>query len=161
MVLDRDYPMTRTQVRILFVGLVIMVAIGIALFGGYLPGIKPNLSGPAIAMVNGHPYYTEASPLKIPFLTNSTPPWNVSFRNVTFELSLSDWYSATGGIVRGTGSEVNGTRYSFELGELLANGSRAQLYLSPDGVFGVGWGGGWLGGFTAELLVSTSYSDTA
>jgi hypothetical protein len=160
MVLDRDYPMTRTQVRILLVGLAVMAVIGVALFGGYLPGIKPNLSGPAIATVDGRQYYTEATPLKIPFLANSTPPWNVSFRNVTFELSLSDWYSATGGIVRGNGTEASGTRYPFELGELFANGSRAQLYLSPDGVFGVGWGGGWLGGFSAELLVSTSYSGT-
>jgi hypothetical protein len=155
MVLERDYPMTRTQVRVLVVGLAVMAAFGIALFGGFIPGEKPNYAQPTIDTINGHRYYVEPTLLHYPVTVgaNSSAPWNVTFHNVTFELEVTGWYYLTGGIIQGTGVEPNGTHYSFALG-VLPNGSRPTLYLSPDGVFGAEWTGGWFGPVTMLLLVA-------
>jgi len=157
MVLERDYPMTGLQRKVLVVGLVVMSAIGIALFGGLIPGVKPNYTAPAIVSVGGHLYYAEPTLLHYPVASNATSPWNVTFHNVTFQLAMTGWYYLTGGIVRGTGSEPNGTHYPFVLG-VLPNGSRPTLYLSPDGVFGAAWAGGWLGPVTVTLLVEVPTS---
>jgi hypothetical protein len=151
--MDHDYPMSRQAVGVLVVGLVVMVAIGIALFGGFVPGIHPNLTAPAVVTVQGHQYYTEPTPLHIPLFTNSSGPWNVTFHNVTFELWVTNWYSATGGIVHGHGTELNGTTDSFVLGGPIPNGTRVSLYLSPDLEWGASWVGGVAGGFSAQLLV--------
>ena len=156
-VLDRDYPMTRRQVRVLAVGLAVMVGIGLALFGGLIPGLKPNYQEPTVVVVAGHEYFVEIVPLHVPFLTNTSAPWNVSFRNVSFELQLANWYSNTGGWVEGIGTESNGTHYPFVLGEVFPNGTRATLYVSPDSVFGASYLGGWLGGVVIHLLVETTY----
>ena len=160
MVLERDYPMTRTQGRILVIGFAIMIAAGIVLFGGLIPGVKPNFAPPSTASIEGHEYDTALTPLHVPVTTNSTGPWNVSYHRVVFELWLSDWYSFTGGIVHGSGVEANGTSYPFELGQTSANGSRVQLYISPDWVFGVAWVGGIFGGFNARLFVEQNYTAT-
>lgn len=149
--------MSRTQLRVLAVGIGAMAVVGIALFGGLIPGLRPNYSSPATTTLAGHQYYVDSSPLSIPFLSNNTPPWNVTFHGVTFELRLTNWYSVTGGIVHGNGTEANGTRYAFTLGERLPNGSRPALFISPDSVFAAAWAGGWLGGFTIGLLVEVSY----
>jgi hypothetical protein len=140
MLFQRDYPMTGLQKRVLVVGLVVMVAIGVALFGGFIPGIKPNYSAPTIDTVEGHSYYVEPTLLHYSFLTNSTTPWNVAFHNVSFELEMTGFYYFTGGILQGTGTEPNGTHYSFALG-LFPNGTRTTLYLSPDWEFGADWSG--------------------
>ncbi len=161
MALDRDFPMTLTQVRVLVVGLAAMAAIGIALFGGFLPGLRPNYSAADITTVAGHRYYVESSLLSTPVFANSTAPWNVTFHNVTFELRLTNWYSLQGGIVHGNGTEANGTRYAFTLGELLPNGSRSTFFLSPDLIFAASWTGGWFGGPTIGLLVEVSYAPAA
>jgi hypothetical protein len=157
MVLERDYPMTPLQMRALVIGLVVMSAIGIALFGGFIPGEKPNYSAPTTATIDGRLYFAEPTLLHYPLLGNATSPWNVTFHNVTFQLQMTGWYYLTGGILRGTGSEPNGTHYSFLLG-LLPNGSRPTFFLSPDGVFGAAWGGGWLGPATVLLLVEAATS---
>lgn len=157
MVMDRDFPMTRLQWRVLVVGLVVLAAVGIALFGGFIPGLKPNYSQAAIVTVDGRSYYVEPSPLHYPILTNSTSPWNVTFHNVSFQFEMTGWFYFTGGILQGTGTELNGTHYSFVLG-LLPNGSRPTLYLSPDGVFGANWAGGWFGSISVVLLVEVSPS---
>jgi hypothetical protein len=149
--------MTRLQARVLVIGLVVMIAIGIALFGGYIPGLKPNYSAPDIRLVDGHRYYALVTPLHYPGFTNISAPWNVSFRNVTFELQCVNWYSSTGGIVVATGTESNGTHYAFVMGQTLPNGTRSTLYLSPDRVFGASYPGGWFGGIAITLLVATSY----
>jgi hypothetical protein len=140
MLFERDYPMTGPQKRALVVGLVVMAAIGIALFGGFIPGIKPNYSQPTIDTIDGHSYYVEPVLLHYPILSNSSSPWNVTFHNVSFQLEMTGWFYFTGGLVQGTGTEPNGTHYSFVLG-LLPNGSRPTLYISPDAVFGAGWAG--------------------
>jgi hypothetical protein len=159
MVLDRDYPTTPLQRRVLAIGLVVMIAIGIALFGGFLPGVKPNFSPPSTTTLNGHEYFVEATALHGPLFSNSSAPWNVTFHNVTFELRLTNWYSLWGGIVHFNGTEANGTRYMFALGQVLPNGSRAMLYVSPDSVFAAWWLGGLLAGPSVQLLVEVSYSE--
>jgi hypothetical protein len=152
MVIDQDFPMTRQQMRVMAVGLAVMAAVGIALFGGFIPGLKPNFSQPTVDAVDGHLYYVEPTLLHYPALGNTSQPWNVTFHNVTFVLEVTGWYYLTGGIVAGTGTEPNGTHYSFALGEF-PNGSRPTLYISPDHAFGVDWTGGWLGPVAALLLV--------
>ncbi len=153
MVLEHDYPMTRTQVTVMVVGLVIMAAVGIALFGGLLPGVKPDLNFPSEVTINGQLYHFARSSLHTPLFSNQSQPWNVSFENVSFEFWLTNWYSWFGGVVHGVGTEVNGTAYAFEIGATTANGSRSPLYLSPDGAFGVAWPGGLTGGTYVDLLV--------
>ncbi len=153
--------MTRRQVRALVVGLVVMTAVGVALFGGLIPGWRPNYAAPLETTIAGHQYDEQVVPLHPPPTSNAGPRWNVSFRNVTFELQLTDWYSSAGGIVVGTGLERDGTNYSFELGQMFPNGSRTMLYVSPDSVFGASFVGGWIGGLTLTLLVESSYPTLA
>jgi hypothetical protein len=149
MVLDHDFPMTDLQRRVLVVGLLVMSAIGIALFGGFIPGLKPNYSQPTIDTINGHRYYVEPSLLHIPFLSNSSSPWSVAFHGVSFQLQMTRWSFFTGGIIAGTGTEPNGTTYSFALGHF-PNGTRTIWYFSPDNVFGADWSSGSL---SVQLLV--------
>lgn len=158
MVLDHDVPMTPLERRILVVGLVVMAVFGIALFGGVIPGLRPNYSVSDVAILGGHSYFVGSTPLHVPTLGNSTPPWNVSFHNVTFGLWLTNWNSLRGGEVHGNGTERNGTDYAFTLGEILPNGTRTELFLSPDRVFAVSWAGGWFGGPEVELWVLQAYA---
>ncbi len=154
MVLDRDYPITRRGAQLTILGLLIMAVIGVLLFGGFLPGIHPDFSGPDIVTLQGHQYYEAPTVLHVPIgLVNSTDPWNVTFHNVTFRLWLTNWYSGPGGLVNGDVTEPNGTSYPFVLGGYDLNGSRAFLYLSPDRFFGASWAGGPLGGPVAQLFV--------
>lgn len=154
MVLDQDFPISRRQAQITVVGLVVMAVSGILLFGGFLPGLHPDFSAPAIVTLDGHSYYIEPTVLQVPLpVGTSSGPWNVTFHNVTFTLWLTGWYSGPGGIVHGIGTEPNGTAYPFSLGGYAANGTRANLFLSPDSAFGCAWTGGPFGGVTAQLLV--------
>ncbi len=154
MVLDQDYPIGRRQAQITVLGLVIMAIIGGLLFGGFLPGVHPDFTAPAIATLDGHQYYVEPIVLQVPLpVSTSSSPWNVTFHNVTFTLWLTDWYSGPGGIVHGIGTEPNGTAYPFSLGGYATNGTRITLFLSPDYAFGGAWTGGPFGGVTAQLLV--------
>ena len=151
--IDRDFPMTRTQRRVILVGIAVWLVVGVLLFGGFLTGVKPDFSMTGLTTIDGQSYHYENSPLRTPTFTNSTSPWNVTFFNVTFELWLTNWYSMTGGVLNGVGTEPNGTAYPFALGSPLPNGTRTTLYLSPDLVFGVAWTGGWLAGYFAQLYV--------
>jgi hypothetical protein len=151
--MDKDVPMTPRDVKFLIVGLAVMVVVGIALFGGLLPGIHPNYTAPLVVTYQGHQFYAEVTPLHIPIFVNNSSPWNVTFRNVTFEIWLTNWYSGTGGIVNGIGTEMNGTSSPFSLGSQLPNGSRLTVYVAPDYGWGAAWTGGAFGGFAVQLLV--------
>lgn len=151
--MDRDFPMTRTQRQLLVIGFAVMIAAGIVLFGGFLPGLKPSLATTGLATIQGHSYHFEYSAAQYPLLRNVSNPWNVTFYNVTFELWLTHLYSITGPELHGIGTEPNGTAYTFALGQILPNGARATFFLSPDLVFAVGWTGGWTGAFLAQLYV--------
>ncbi len=153
MVMDRDYPMTRRQVTVMVAGLLIMTGIGIALFGGYLPGIHPKFSTVGLADLAGHQYHVFQTFLHVPLWTNYSAPWNVTFDNISFVLWVTNWYSPQGAVVHGMGSEPNGTSYLFAVGNLLPNGTRVTLYLSPDYEFGAYWVGGFAAPPWVQLLV--------
>jgi hypothetical protein len=158
MVLERDYPMTRRDRRALVLGFVVLGVIGLLLFGGLIPGLKPETASPSTATLDGTRYYVDSVVLTVPILTRTTPSWNETFRNVSFDLHAVNWYNGSGVILRGNGTAASGGRIPFELGELLPNGSRASMFVSPGGIWGVAWIGGWFEQLTIELLVETSYS---
>jgi len=151
--MDRDFPMTGVQAKALIVGLVVMAAFGAALFGGAIPGLKPNYSGEDVAVLDGQRYYFTIVTVGTagPFLNYSLPQ-SFAFENVTFTLWLSNWDEFTGGLVHGNGSEPNGTVYSFLLGDS-SPATNGTLFVSPDREFGVYWPGGPFGGVWVHLYV--------
>jgi hypothetical protein len=152
--MDRDFPMTAAQAKVLIVGLVVMAAFGAALFGGFIPGLKPNYSAPNILVLNGERFYfTTVFPATPFFPGNSTLPQSFTFHNVSFALWVSNWYSPNGGLVHGNGTELNGTVYSFVLGFSTIPPLNATQFISPDRVFAVSWPGGILGGPGVRLMV--------
>ncbi len=157
MVMDQDYPMTRRAAIVMVIGLVVMAGIGVALFGGYLTGVKASIPSTWTTTVNGHTFDATYTPLHAPLFSDHTAPWNVTFRNVTFRLWLSNWNPLLGGVVNGIGTEPNGTAYSFALGNPLPNGTHVLLFLAPDYGFGAAWVGGITASFQAEILVATWY----
>ena len=131
MSLDRDYPMSRTQVRVLVAGLVAMAITGGLLFGGAIPGLKPNYAEPTTITVDGEAYHYTTVELQPPNLfTNSTPPQLFQFQNVSFYLWVTNWGSLTGGLVRGNGTEPNGTCSNFVLGQSTDPPVNSNLYIS-------------------------------
>lgn len=154
MSLDRDYPPSKTQVRVLFVGLAVLMVFGALLFGGLIPGLKPNYTPPATVTVDGEPYFYTSIPLNFPaILSNHTSPQSYTFHNVSFQLWVTNWYGPSGGLVHGNGTEPNGSVYSFVLGESSSPSVNASLYVSPDRLFAVSWSGGLLGGPWVLLMV--------
>lgn len=154
MSLDTDYPMSRSQARALVVGLVIMAVVGGLLFGGALPGLKPNYNAPATVTIGGAAYYYTLVKLRSPALfSNSTSPQSFLFHNISFLLWVTNWDSFTGGLVHGNGTEPNGTVSSFVLGMSSSSRVDSELYLAPDRVFAVSWAGGWFGGTSVRLMV--------
>lgn len=146
--------MSRTQVKVLIVGLVVMGVFGVALFGGVLPGLKPNYSFPATVSVDGEPYYYTSVALNWPgFLSNFTAPQPYIFHNVSFWLWMTNWGAPMGALVHGNGTEPNGTVSSFVLGESVVPPVNTTFYLSPDRAFAVSWSGGLFGGPWVRLMV--------
>ena len=146
--------MSRTQVRVLVVGLVIMGVFGGLLFGGVLPGLKPNYSEPSTVTIAGEAYYFTLVQLRTPnLLSYSTSPELFLFHNVSFSLWVTNWYSLSGGLVHGNGTEPNGTVASFVLGISANPPVDSQLFVAPDRGFAVSWPGGVLAGSTVRLMV--------
>jgi len=122
---------------------VIAVSVGFAfivlLFGGFIPGLKPNFTPSATTTVDGQPYYWTDYLIPGPDPpANTTTPSNVTFHNVSFSIWVTNWFSLTGGHVHGNGTEANGTAFSFVLeGFPVAT----TLYLTPDGSAGASWSG--------------------
>lgn len=153
MVMDQDFPMTATQTKALLVGLVVMGGFGVALFGGAIPGLRPNYSAPNILVLHGERYYFTTVTLAFPlYPENHTQPASFTFHAVIFTVWLANWYSFNGGIVRGNGTEPNGTVYSFVLGTTTNPPVNSTFYLSPDRLFAVE-GGGPVGGVWVHLMV--------
>jgi len=151
--MDQDFPMTRTQLRVLAVGLLAMAIVGVVVFGGFVPGVRPAPT-PSTIEVNGQPYYFTVESLAPPaLLENVSPPQQFVFHHVTFVLWIVNWYSVTGPELYGNGTELNGTTYSFVLGIPGSTTGGTNQFLSPDLLFGVYWLGGLLAGNTARLMV--------
>lgn len=155
-VMDRDYPMTRTQVKVLIVGLLIMGGIGVALFGGAIPGLKPNFSQLNVVIIDGVQYdFALAYLSHASIASNTSSPQEFLFGNVTFQLWVSNWNELSGGLVHGNGTEASGVVYSFLLGQSSSPFVNTTLFISPDREFGAYWPGGPLGGPFVHLLVRT------
>jgi len=146
--------MTRGQVRVLLVGLLVIGGFGAALFGGAIPGLKPNYTAPATVFLNGATYYYATVLLNWPApLANSTAPEPFVFHHVSFWLWMTEWGSPIGALVNGNGTEPNGTVFSFVLGESPVTHVQSILYTSPDRLFAVSWNGGFLGGPMVAVMV--------
>jgi hypothetical protein len=146
--MDRDYPL---HARATLLALVVTAVVGIVVFGGYLPGLKPNWGTGGIVPVDGRTYYYESISVPFPPLgSNTSSPDPFVFHNVTFWIWVTGWYSLAGGQLHGNVSLTNGTEYPFSFqGTPLATGPD-ELFLAPDGSVGVSWNGG----LTALLLVA-------
>ena len=146
--------MTTAQAKALIVGLLVMGAFGASLFGGVIPGLRPNYTEPTVVEVNGTSYYFTTVSLTTPSVfQNSTSPQSFAFHNVTFALWVSNWYLLLDRLVQGNGTEANGTVYSFVLGESTTPPVNTTLFVSPDRWFAVYWPGGPLAGPSVELMV--------
>jgi len=152
--MDFDVPMTGTQVKVLLVGLLVMGGFGIALFGGAIPGLKPNFATSNVVVYDGERFnYTLALLSQTNPISNTSLPQTYYFDNVTFVLWVTNWNSYWGGLVHGNGTERNGTVYSFVLGLSYNPPVNTTLFISPDREFGAHWPGGFLAGPWVELLV--------
>jgi hypothetical protein len=131
----------REQKAVLAV-LVVGGIVGIALFSGLVPGLRPNYSLPSTVLLDGKSYYWEdvAVPYPIPPLNYSEPVRTV-FHNVTFYLWVTGWYSPLLGFVHGNGTAPNGTAHAFVLGGPPAEANRTTLYFAPDGSWAASWTG--------------------
>jgi hypothetical protein len=137
------------------VALVAMGIFGVALFGGFVPGLRPNYSEPTTIEVNGLSYYwTEYHfPWPLPPANTTTPTLQI-FHNISFQVWVTNWYSGAGGIVNGNGTEPNGTTYGFRLGGSSLGSNESGLFISPDKFLGAAWSGQAF----VELLVLASNS---
>lgn len=146
--------MSRTQFRVMVIGLIVMGVIFAAFFGGFVPGFKPNYTNPSTIVIDGQSYYYTTVSLNVPAaFTNSTSPQAYAFHNVSFHLWTTNWYAPSGGLVWGNGTEPNGTTFSFVLGQSESPPRNTTLYVTPDRFFAVYWPGGSLGGLRVWLLV--------
>ena len=146
--------MSRTQVRVLVVGLVVMAIVGGLLFGGAIPGLTPNYTLPATITIDGEAYNYSIVKLPSPsLLSNATSPQLFQFHNVSFYLWVTNWDSFSGGLVHGNGTEPNGTVFDFVLGRSAYPPVDTALFVSPDHVFAVSWPGGVLAGPWVWLMV--------
>jgi len=153
--IEGDFPITRTQAQVLVIGLVVMMGLGFALFGGLIPGVSPRSNAPSnLVFVNGQAYATEALTLATPSVfQNSTLSQAFLFQNVTFSFWTSDWYSVDGAELHGNGTEGNGASYAFTLGPTGVPWGNSTSYFSPDHLFGVVWVGGPLVGNSVRVMV--------
>lgn len=130
------------RVKVGAIGLVAIAAFGVALFGGFIPGLHPNYAEPRTIEVHGIPYFWAEYTLPWPYPpANSTAPTLVLFHNVTFAVWVTNWYGGQGGVVRGNGTEPNGTVYPFALGGAPLGANASTLFISPDAEFGAAWSG--------------------
>jgi hypothetical protein len=156
--MDRDFPMTPRQAKAMVIGLLVMVVVGIALFGGLIPGLKPNYALPATVMVDGHPYYYTSVAVPWPPLgVNSTPPEELVFHNTTFWVWVTGWYSVSGGYLEGNLTLTNDSTYAFLLGGAPTAANYTIWYLAPGGGAGIAWAGG----LSFELYVAAPENATA
>ena len=148
--MDRDYPMTRAQARRTVGALAVCAVVGLLLFGGLIPGLKPDYRVSPTTTFDGRTYYWTLAPLPIPLNGgNVTLPVNFSLANVTFVLWMTNWSIVGGSVLNGNATEPNGTVYHFSFGGFYGTPHWTDEYVSPGGAVAVVWRGQIL----AELLV--------
>ncbi len=143
-------PMGRREVVAMVLALGIGGMVGIALFAGYIPGLKANSTLPSTVTIDGRSYYWTDASLPFPiFPANTSSPVQTTFHNVTFHLWVTGWYQTVLGFLHGNASTINGTVYGFVLGGPTTLPGRTTEFLAP----GDAWGAYWNGQLFAQLYV--------
>lgn len=138
--MDRDFPIGRREAKITVVCLVIGGIVGALLFGGYLPGLHPQLSEPKYIELNGEQYVWTTLGVPSPiFGFNFTKAVNVSFANVTFFLWVTHYDGFDNQTLDGNATLSNGTVYSFALESRPDPSDRVTQYIAPGGAVAVEW----------------------
>jgi hypothetical protein len=150
--MDRDFSLSPRDVRRTLSALVVAGIVGLLLFGGVLPGLRPDFRPPAIVTFDGEPYYwtTFAIPLPLPF-SEVSAHYSVVLHNVTVWAWITNWSVVGGEYLHGNASEPNGTVYPFVMGGFPAQANWTDQYVAPGGAFVIEWNGG----LVAYFLVRT------
>jgi hypothetical protein len=158
--MDRDYRSSPRQVKVTIIGILVMAIFGVALFGGLIPGLKPNYNVPSTITYDGRPYYYSHVPVPWPALgANFTQPLKGEFHNVTLWYWVTSWYSITGGYLRGNVTLTNDSTYAFVLGGPETSPAYNTSFVTPGGGAGVFWSGGF--SFLFLVLAPSSATGTA
>ena len=148
--MDRDFPMTPRDRRVLAISLAVGAVIGILLFGGWIPGLHPHYGSMEYMTVGGRSYYWTAVTVPLPnFGENYSDPYLAVVHNVTFWYWITNWSALATSELHGNATLTNGTSYDFVLGGGPPLVPRTTQYVSPDDEVAVLWSGG----IQADLLV--------
>jgi hypothetical protein len=151
--LDRNFPPTPKQVKLTVGSLLAAAIIGGALFGGLIPGLRPNFSPPEFQTFEGRSYYWVEVLVPIVFPgTNVSSVENASVHGAVFEYWIMNQLGGRYTYLQGSATVANGTTYSFLVGGSLAPAERTTQYVSSDQEIVVLW----TGGLTAEFLFLAS-----
>ncbi len=148
--LDRDHPITARQ-RTLTVGaLLVGGAVGIALFGGLIPGLRPNFTPPEFQTFEGRSYYwTQVLVPAPPLGANASVNETATVHNTTFQYWSEAQLAGTLTYLKGVANVPHGSSYPFVVGGGLVPAERTTQYVSADHEVAVLW----MGGPTAEFLL--------
>ncbi|MGB6500467.1 MAG: hypothetical protein WBG19_03570 [Thermoplasmata archaeon] len=150
--MDRDFALSSRDIRLTFSALVVSGIVGLLLFGGVLPGLRPDFTPPATVTVDGQSYYWTAFtvPLPLPF-SEVSGHVSVAFHNVTFWAWITNWSIVGGEYLHGNASEPNGSVYPFVMGGFPAQTNWTDQYVTPGALIVIQW----TGGLVAYFLVLT------
>ncbi len=136
--MDQDFPMSRRQGQVLVVGLVAMAVVGVALFGGWIPGVHPGAGG-SVLTYQGRPYFWTFLTVPYPLWpANTSGPVNYTFHGAALALGTKNWYALGGGELVGTIAPENATPTNFTLT------AAAPTAESPNATVVLEWPGGIL-----------------
>jgi hypothetical protein len=149
--MGRELPTSPRERKATALALVAGAAIGIALFGGYVPGIHPTFTSPAVITFDGKLYYWKEIGVPLPVvLSNSSPSEKIAVHNATFEVYTIGWLSGGGSYLAGNATLDSGVTYPFSVGGSVASPDHTTQYVSPDGEIAVVWNAT----FAAYLMVA-------
>lgn len=137
--LDQEFPMTRRQAKSTVLALLVGGIVGVAVFGGIVPGLHPSYAAPEFVSLNGHQYHwTEILvPAALPG-TNGSMPISRAVHNTTFWI----WVYIDHGDrtwLAGNATITGGGFYNFSIGGQLWPTMRPAQYISPDSQVAVVW----------------------
>lgn len=148
--IDGNPPAAPWQQKATVVAVLVGVGIGAAVFGGLVPGLRPNFAPPEYVEFEGRMYYgsTIAAPSPL-FGSNTTVPEEEFVHNATFWVWGTTAFGGFETFLDGNASFSSGHVYSFSLGGTVLSTNRTTQYVSSDGEIAVLW----TGGPSAQLLV--------